>query len=150
MKPMPVVAYRKFLLLFSTFTVILFVFSHSLMSAEASGAVSEGFHTFLDKWLGHLPFYSHAFLRKAAHFLEYTLLGIHAPFYRVLWRKGEAALALCFLVPFLDERLQSLVPGRAPLWQDVLLDSVGVAFGCLLALVFLFVLRGRRKKGGRS
>lgn len=150
MKSISVLSYRKFLLLFSTLSVLLFIFSHSLMPGEASAAVSAGAYSFFNRLLGWLPFYSHAFVRKVAHFCEYALLGFHAPFYRLIWRKGEAVPALFAVAAMVDEGLQGFVPGRAPMWKDVLLDMGGIAFGCLLSILFLRVLRVLRERRKRD
>ena len=78
------------------------------------------------------------YVRKDAHFLEYTALGL---FLRLL------ASSLCLRFPWLsaclcgalyaatDEFHQTFVNARGGMWQDVLLDSAGVLFGCAMALV---------------
>lgn len=146
MKPVAALPYRKFLLLFSTVTVVTFIFAHSLMPAAVSDGTSERVYAFFVPWLEGLPFYSHAFLRQLAHFCEYALLGLHAPFYRILWRKGDASFAIFSAFAMLDEGLQSLVPGRVPDWQDVIVDLGGLVTGCLIAVLFLVVWYGRRKR----
>ena len=137
---------RRLLLLYSTLAVILFIFFHSLMTAQESGAVSGALHQRWEAIFGWLPFYSHLFLRKAAHFAEYALLGLHVPFYAVLWRKGAWASACLFAVAVLDEGVQRLVPGRAASLVDVALDLGGVCFGALLSVLFLLALGNRQKK----
>ena len=146
MRSLFVLRYRRLLLAFSTFSAVTFIFFHSLMSGEASGEVSGGLFLRLEAVLGWLPFFDHALLRKIAHFLEYALLGIHAPLYAVLWRRGVIVSSmLCLLVPLLDEGIQYFVPGRAASLQDALLDTAGALFGCICTVAVLLMLNRRRK-----
>ncbi len=146
MKPVAPLPYRKFLLLFSTVTTVTFIFAHSLMPAAVSEETGRRVYEFFMPWLEGLPFYSHAFFRQLAHFCEYALLGLQVPFYRMLWRKGEASFAVFAALAMLDEGLQSLVPGRVPDRKDVFVDLGGLVAGCLIAVLFLVVSYGRRNR----
>ncbi len=90
------------------------------------------------------------FVRKTAHFLEYSLLGvltllavkawfrIKGPFRsRYLW----GALFWCIIYAISDELHQYFVPGRACKVQDMILDSFGAAFGILLVLLFCRLIK---------
>lgn len=84
----------------------------------------------------------HGVIRKTAHFVEYSLLGL------LLWRliHLDPALAPCRSREFLtalaaaalyaasDEFHQRFVPGREASVRDVLLDSCGA--GCGLAVIW--------------
>ena len=91
------------------------------------------------------------FMRKAAHFTEFFLLGL---FLRLLlqWlrvrRKTAVSWALGALYAVTDELHQIAVGGRAAMARDVLIDSAGVLCGALLALlcVYLAAKRARPKK----
>ena len=125
---------------------ICFIFSNSAQSAtqssESSGRVLA--------WLNEiaegckLPFrFSSFFVRKAAHFAEYAVLGILLPAGALskarsdiphFLRIGGAGLLVGFLIACIDEGIQYFQEGRSAQWSDVLLDSSGVVFGCFLLL----------------
>src|SRR5262245_39420916 len=81
-------------------------------------------------------------VRKAAHFMEFAFCAILL--WRALrqydrndrrpWTPRHAWLALAMSAAYAstDELHQAFVPGRQPAFGDVLLDSVGAAFGLLL------------------
>jgi len=76
-------------------------------------------------------------LRKAAHMTEYALLTILL--IRALGQSGVArpvpwAAGLAVAYAISDEFHQSFVPGRAGLPRDVLIDAVGIAIACALAV----------------
>ena len=88
-------------------------------------------------------------LRKAAHAMEYTVLGI------LLFMNCRENLSMSltdsFRAAFItgaayaatDEFHQLFVPGRAGMLTDVFIDSMGVLFGCLFTLA---VRRAFRKR----
>jgi VanZ family protein len=92
------------------------------------------------------------FLRKAAHFTIFGLLGLS------LWHNLKDFTSLIrFIVPItitlvmifagLDEFHQSLTPSRTPMWQDVALDTFG---GIVFVTVATLVYRHAQKKGRHS
>jgi VanZ family protein len=90
-------------------------------------------------------------VRKTAHFAEYFLLGLLLCGDAYAWRLEGAAgvvlpVASGVLCAAIDELHQLFVPGRAGMWQDVLLDSAGVAAGCAFMLFVVFLLRKHKKK----
>lgn len=85
------------------------------------------------------------YVRKTAHFSIYTLLG--------LWLMNEANTfdinkkkkwIICLLFGFLyavsDEFHQSFVGGRSQEIRDILIDTIGVAFGCLIAVIVCLIV----------
>ena len=88
------------------------------------------------------------FVRKAAHFTEFAMLGaslrllFHALSLRqpilIAWVAGT-------LYACTDELHQMFVDGRGAMWQDVCIDSAGVLTAVLLVTLWLR-LRGKRKK----
>lgn len=88
-------------------------------------------------------------VRKIAHFCIYAFLGVLFTF-SSLWHSRTWTMHL--LLPWLfgalyaasDEIHQAFVPGRGPLVSDVILDSVGVLFGAVFALVIAKVLLNRK------
>ncbi len=90
------------------------------------------------------------FVRKTAHFLEYTILGILTVFAMRQSRFGKGrlygvSLLWCVLYAISDETHQYFVPGRACKAVDMVLDSAGALFGILLVLL-VARLRAHRKK----
>ena len=83
-------------------------------------------------------------VRKAAHFIEYALLGALAFINVVLWA-GKSffamllSLAFCFITACSDELLQTYVDGRAGSLKDVLIDCCGALFG-MIFICCLYVL----------
>jgi VanZ family protein len=77
---------------------------------------------------------TNAIARKSAHILIFGFLGIL--FYIVIKKRTIWYAWFCtVLVAILDEWHQSFVPGRSPLIQDVLLDSLA-AFLFLIIVAF--------------
>lgn len=90
------------------------------------------------------------FVRKAAHFTEFAMLGaslrllFHALALRrpVLIAWGAGTLYACT-----DEVHQMFVDGRGAMWQDVCIDSAGVLAAVLLVTLWL---RWRAKRKRRT
>lgn len=83
------------------------------------------------------------FVRKAAHFSEYALVGFLEFGLAICYIKRTGAripltVSVVFLSGFLDELHQYFVPGRWCSLTDVLIDTAG---GCMGMLVFFFVYR---------
>ena len=139
--------------------VAVLIFCFSAQNAEESSQVSRGFLQQTYGWFcklfgipcstGSLWKFTAAwnhFVRKAAHFSIYALLGIscaNALFqtlpHRLLsvfwaWPMGSIYAAS-------DELHQYFVPGRSCQFSDMLLDSCGVAFGILCFLILLLFRR---------
>lgn len=127
---------------------MIFIFGFSNQSAEESAELSGGV---LAKLLEIFPFQiTEHFVRKAAHFSEYTVLGILTA-NGVRWNFSGSypriTVLICAIYSIADEVHQCFVPGRACLFTDMLLDTVGSAFGVLL--IWLFLLLAERKCSGR-
>ena len=84
------------------------------------------------------------YVRKSAHFLEYMALGfilrLLMASYSIRFGALWAWLGGTFYAAT-DELHQIFSSGRAGMWQDVLLDSAGVFFGGLVALVLMAIVR---------
>ncbi|WP_034550869.1 VanZ family protein [Carnobacterium funditum] len=91
------------------------------------------------------------FIRKAAHFGTYFLLGL---FWFLGLKNKLASLSLSILISWLlasgyaamDEFHQGLTPNRTPLLQDIQLDSIGAATGIILAVLFFVFHKTNYKK----
>ena len=135
---------------------MIFIFSMSAAPASVSGNMSGGLsvkimekiypnYNILDtKKQSEIIDKSDHIIRKAAHFFEYTVLGIliFTSFYLSVdfsyknrYHSLIALLCLWFAGIFYavsDEIHQVFVPGRSGQISDVALDSVGILFGIVL------------------
>ena len=78
-------------------------------------------------------------LRKAAHFTLYFILGCSLTGCYRRQKRVPYVLAVLLtgaVLAGLDEFHQMFVDGRGPMFSDVVLDTCGVAAGCLFATVF--------------
>lgn len=120
-----------------------------LRSAKSASESNEESLALLE-WLRRLfPGLTNHFVRKAAHFTEYFILGaLLCAAWRLLGR-GNALLplGLCAAVACVDEFLiQVNTPGRSGELGDVLLDTLGALAGLGICLL-LCGRRGRRRDG---
>ncbi len=119
---------------------LCFIFGHSLMPSSVSGKESSGLLQWLQKFL---PLLTHNFLRKAAHFGIFAVLG---GLLTMLYRQYEnfhlckpLMSALC--CAFADETIQLFVPGRSGQIRDMWIDLGGAA----CAIFFLCFLAKKRR-----
>ena len=88
-------------------------------------------------------------VRKAAHFSEYTMLGLLMRLCLESWFGKRrwltpASWGLSTFYAGTDEFHQLLIDGRNGEWTDVLLDSTGVLTGVLFAVLVLNFIRKRK------
>ena len=110
---------------------LLLIWGNSLLPGSISGAMSEWLREFLG-----LP--SHVggadpegILRKLAHLLEFTSLGVLLAWHSTMQRVKIPALC-GFLAACTDEIIQYFVPDRGPGLSDVLIDTIGAVIGIIL------------------
>ena len=94
----------------------------------------------------------HHYIRKCAHFTNYFILsllilrslreGQHAT--KLGW--ALLAIALVFCYASLDEFHQSFVPGRTPLFTDVLIDTSGAIVAQIVAALLLVRTQARDRQ----
>ena len=91
------------------------------------------------------------FIRKAAHFTEYAVLGFLVA--RALFLNGirpwMPAILICAAYACLDEFHQSFVPGRSMQLRDVCIDSSGAIVGVLLFLAVCALKRADTSASAR-
>lgn len=139
--------------IFLTTVTLLFVawiYSNSLKNGAESTAQSGKVLTLLRNVFAFLfPksdfLISMHFVRKAAHFCEYALLGFLLFFtwksYRLkTWLAALFSFLAGTLVAFSDEGLQFFSEGRAPALADVGIDSSGALCGASVALAALAIV----------
>lgn len=90
------------------------------------------------------------FIRKAAHFGTYFLLGL---FWFLGLKNKLTSPVLTIVISWLlatgyaamDEFHQGLTPNRTPLLQDIQLDSIGAITGIILAVLFFSLYKKKYK-----
>ena len=111
------------------------IWGNSLLPGVSSEAVSGGVLAFLGQFLPVLLTEAgHTFLRKAAHFSEFAMLGLlYGGRHRLA--KGETPVHLMLFgltVACIDETIQIFTPGRASSLIDVWIDASGFALGLVV------------------
>lgn len=89
-------------------------------------------------------------VRKSAHFLIYTALGVFSMSAFCCYNLGMKkrfwfSAALCVSYSVSDEIHQLFVDGRSCEFRDVLIDSAGSALGILLVMLAVTLFSKRRK-----
>ena len=113
------------------------IWGNSLLPGASSDAVSGGVLAFLGRFLPFLLTEAgHTFLRKAAHFSEFALLGLlYSGRHRLAKGETPAHLMLCGLtVACIDETIQIFTPDRASSLIDVWIDASGFALGLVVII----------------
>ena len=138
-----------------TLLYIGFIFGHSATPAVYSSAESSWVTRLVNGFfhavgLGMIRL-SEGFIRKAAHFGEYTGLGILFVFSlsRYAFFAGKNRWRLIpagFFVACIDEGIQYFTPGRNASMADVLLDTCGVLFGVLVCTAVLRIVKHKNCK----
>lgn len=87
-------------------------------------------------------------VRKCAHFTEYAILGLIVLKNARLWwatlrRRASSLVLAAVAVPFVDESIQLLTPGRAGMLRDVGIDLMGLVTGLLVAWLAHRLFRSR-------
>ena len=118
------------------------IWGNSLMDAENSSAVSGGVLAFIGQFFpALLTEAGHTFLRKAAHFSEFALLGLlFCGRYRLTRKEIPVSLmGFGLAVACIDETIQIFTPGRASSLIDVWIDTSGFALG-LFVIYFAYTI----------
>lgn len=127
-----------------TIFVISFIFIHSTMPADQSSTESQFVLNILQPFLSLFnsgkPVSEH-FVRKLAHFSEFTILGVMLTVCAYSFRRkktyklfpGIAGAGL--LTALIDETIQLNIIGRAGMITDVWIDFAGVLTGTLIMLI---------------
>lgn len=151
---------------------MFFIFSNSHKNAVLSDAQSDSVvrlvtRVLLGKELDALPpnvqdTVTH-FVRKAAHFTEFAILGMLSSLWCLtfgLLSEGKSSrkravifvgvTAFCCIVGFLDELSQCFSDGRACRFTDVLIDTSGGLLATAVVLVLHAVFQAKRSKNRSS
>ena len=142
--------------------VLCFIWGNSLLDGGASRKLSSAVTEFIR------PIYElftddpvtdstlHAFIRKAAHFLEFAAIAVAASL--LLWRlRGEYpaqnlvyVLSGSLFIAVPDEYIQCFSPGRSSSVRDIVIDFWGAAVGALIVFGVVFLIRMINKAKGQN
>ncbi len=133
---------KRYLYWLIVFLYILFIFSNSFQTGEASGNMSAILTVFINRII-KIDFDNlHHIIRKLAHFIEYFILAIlvifannKAPLFN---NKFTTIFLFMVLVPLIDEFIQLFIDGRAGTLIDCIIDIAGYA---LYTLIYLLINR---------
>lgn len=133
--------------------MIVFIFYHSSMDADASssesGSLLEAVNSILSS-LGIDPLLGDWLLRKAAHFAEFFALGTFLFFTMKAWLERDTLVliypaAAGVTVAFCDEFIQLFSQGRSCEFKDALLDTAGVLLAVVIWYLLLLLYRKLQK-----
>lgn len=83
-------------------------------------------------------------VRKAAHFMEYFILGILLYNY---FKKSKKSIIFAIIYAISDEIHQLFIGGRSAKIMDVLIDSVGAIMGIIvLNIILTYLIKNRNRK----
>jgi VanZ family protein len=109
----------------------------AVYSSEESNWVTERMNAFLQQIGVSFFSFQEGFVRKLAHFTEYSGLGVlltlsllSYPYFQ--GKKRFLLIPIGFVIACIDESIQYFTPGRDCNFMDVCLDTCGVAFGVCL------------------
>lgn len=93
----------------------------------------------------------HLFVRKAAHFAEYAVLGMLTVNALRTYRLNKALrlilpVVICLVYAISDEIHQYFIPDRACRALDVFIDTLGGLTGTLILLGLMWLVKRRRKR----
>ena len=144
--------------------ILSFSFTPADLSAMQSITVSEYIINFIEQTLSinlnlsEVQFSRfEVFIRKAAHFSEYALLGFLIYTLPLIWEKKSGGSAFytflaVVLLASIDECVQFFVPGRAGRITDVMIDGAGGIFGilCVRLIYNIYVSRKAKRDVSRA
>ena len=134
--------------------VVAFIFSQSILDRQESAAQSGFFAAFFQRLLDPQGYIDsevfHGFIRKAAHFAEFFILGVFtaASTIQLGYIHGRryitAPMLLTLATAVADEYLQFFT-GRGSQVTDVVLDYSGALTGLAATALLLYILRKLRQ-----
>ena len=151
---------RFWIIVFSALAFLwaIFIWSNSLKPGNISGEMSSSVLNFINEILGKIsPRWkiSHLLVRKAAHFLEFAVMGALCCLLSYFaFLKGKDSKSICMIfysmipsvaVAAIDETIQLFVEGRAGRFTDVLIDSSGALCSVLIFFFILYIKRLHKK-----
>lgn len=138
----------RIIMMLITAGLIAFAFIHSSMPADVSAEESEDVLSFLLNIFNSLGINAELtdhIIRKAAHFTEYTAIGLmmmntaYAFNKRRPYKYYPHILFAGLFTAVIDEAIQLNVVGRSGQITDVLLDFTGILAGSVVMLIILTI-----------
>lgn len=138
--------WKKDITILVVLVLIFLIWHNSWLSAAASDYDSRRVARLMEplfRWFGvkWSMSYIDDVVRKMAHAFEYMVLCI-AMFIAFGaatklrgWRRFVPVMIIVVAVASIDETIQLFSPGRAGMWQDVVLDSCGGLLGFIIASI---------------
>ena len=133
--------------------ILCFIWGNSMLSREASGAIS---HFIADIFGGEqgATEEGHHLLRKLAHFTEFAALGavywlLSGEFTKDRAKRAFSAAFVGIFVPLCDETIQ-IFSGRGPALTDVWIDAAGYVSGTVLTVLAVFLLSRRKARASKK
>lgn len=138
--------WKKGITILVVLVLIFLIWHNSWLSAAASDYDSRRVARLMEplfRWFGvkWSMSYIDDVVRKMAHAFEYMVLCI-AMFIAFGaatklrgWRRFVTVMIIVVAVASIDETIQLFSPGRAGMWQDVVLDSCGGLLGFIIASI---------------
>lgn len=136
-----------------TLLYIGLIFGNSATPGVYSSAESNWVTDLLNRVMEQIGFsfiqFSEGFIRKAAHFTEYSILGVLLTLSLLKYpcfqgKRRWWLIPVGFCVACIDECIQLFTPGRDGNLMDVLLDTIGVAFGVAICALIAYGKEKRR------
>jgi len=137
-----------------TILFICFIYGNSLMPGDIS-SLESGFVfniiNSISNFFGIDSAITEHFVRKMAHFTEYTILGIllistKLSYLPYITTDIFIVLFLGLFVPVIDESIQLFVDGRSGQVTDILIDFSGVISGIIFYMVLYKILKNKKFK----
>ena len=116
------------------------------------GVIFRDFENFSDEIQAKLTNTITFIVRKAAHFLEFGVLGTLTAITTFtfknanLYLKTFVSAVFCLLYAISDEVHQYFVPGRSGQVSDVALDTFGALCGAVFAVIIIVLLKKYKEK----
>lgn len=134
------------LVLLFSFTLLVFSFSFDDAgeSSDKSEKLTEAIQSVCDSLKIDVEILEGA-VRKAAHFLEFFVLGVLALTCSRAFRLGtSSALLYSLITATIDETIQIYSIARSSSTKDVLLDFTGALFGVLCLLLVIKIRKNKK------
>lgn len=156
-------------LIFCILAVVGFILYNSTRTGEQSSSISQGvtdkvievvvpdFENFDEPKKEEISFNFHKAIRDYAHAIEFMALAFFVALLLSTFKfqYGRYSIPLvvtvfaCFIFAMADEILQGQFTGRGTSVEDVGMDMLGVAVGCIVAVIIDFIgvlIFGRKKR----
>lgn len=135
--------FRKLIFPVLTLIWIIVIFSFSIQSGSISslqsGFITKYIANFLSSFNIHIELkILSLIIRKLAHFTEFFILGSLVKQSSIDLKRNDILLFI-FMIPFLDEFIQSFIPDRAMSLVDMGIDSLGISLGICLVTLFYWL-----------